>query len=78
MPEPIYEDMQVALDGQRKAFLAEGIVSAEARIDRIDRAINILKKHGSRLIEAMAADFGHRSWELCKQTDIDGSIVPLK
>ena len=78
MPEPIYEDMQLALDRQKKAFLAEVIVSAEARIDRIDRAINILKKHGSRLSDAMAADFGHRSWELSKQTDIDGSIVPLK
>ena len=78
MAEPIYEDMQAALDRQRKALLTEGVVSAETRIDRIDRAINILKKHGPRFGDAMAADFGHRSQELSKQTDIDGSIEPLK
>ena len=35
MPEPIYEDMQLALDRQKKAFLAEGIVSAEERNDQV-------------------------------------------
>ena len=73
-----YEDMRITLDRQRKAFLTEGVVSAAARIDRIDRAINILEKHGSRFGDAIAADFGHRSQELSKQTDIDGSIAPLK
>jgi len=77
MPEQ-YEDMRITLDRQRKAFLTEGVVSAAARIDRIDRAINILEKHGSRFGDAIAADFGHRSKELSKQTDIDGSIAPLK
>jgi|TARA_B100001093_G_scaffold503445_1_gene557838 coniferyl-aldehyde dehydrogenase len=78
MTNPTYEDMQIALDRQRKAFLTEGVVGAETRIDRIDRAINILEKHGSRFGDAMAADFGHRSRDLSKQTDIDGSIEPLK
>ena len=78
MTNTTYEDMQVALDRQRKAFLTEGVVGAETRIDRIDRAINILEKHGSRFGDAMAADFGHRSRDLSKQTDIDGSIEPLK
>jgi coniferyl-aldehyde dehydrogenase len=78
MTNPTYEDMQIALDRQRKAFLTEGVVGAEIRIDRIDRAINILEKHGSRFGDAMAADFGHRSRDLSKQTDINGSIEPLK
>jgi coniferyl-aldehyde dehydrogenase len=78
MTNTTYEDMQVTLDRQRKAFLTEGVVGAETRIDRIDRAINILEKHGSRFGDAMAADFGHRSRDLSKQTDIDGSIEPLK
>lgn len=78
MTNPTYEDMQVALDRQRKAFLTEGVVGAEIRIDRIDRAINILEKHGSRFGDAMAADFGHRSRDLSKLTDINGSIEPLK
>ena len=78
MTNPTYEDMHIALDRQRKAFLTEGVVGAEIRIDRIDRAINILEKHGSRFGDAMAADFGHRSRDLSKQTDINGSIEPLK
>ncbi len=76
--EPTQEDMQAILDRQKKAYLADGAVSAELRIDRIDRAINILKKHGTALSEAMAADFGHRSLDQSKMTDIDGAIGPLE
>ena len=76
--EPTQEDMQAILDRQKKAYIAEGAVSAETRIDRIDRAINILKTHGTKLNEAMAADFGHRSMDLSKMADIDSSIGPLE
>ena len=76
--EPTQEDMQAVLDRQKKAYLAEGVVTAKTRIDRIDRAIDILKKHGDKLSEAMAADFGHRSLEQSKVTDIEGPIAPLE
>lgn len=76
--EPTHEDMQAVLDRQRQAYLAEGVVTAKTRIDRIDRAINILKKHGDKLSEAMAADFGHRSLDQSKATDIEGPIAPLE
>lgn len=66
------------LERQRKSYLAEGEVSAATRIDRIDRAIALLETHGTRLCEAMREDFGHRSMEQSKLTDIDGSIGPLK
>ena len=75
--EPTQEDMQAVLDRQKSAYLAEGAVTATTRIDRIDRAIDILKKHGDKLREAMAEDFGHRSMEQSKLTDIDGSIGSL-
>lgn len=78
MAGPTLEDMQAVLGRQKQAYLAEGIVSAETRIDRLDRAINLLEKHGSGFADAMAADFGHRAMQLSKQTDIDGSIEPLK
>ena len=76
--EPTQADMQAILDRQKAAHIAEGVVTAETRIDRIDRAINILKQHGSKLSEAMAADFGHRSLDQSKLTDIDGAIGPLE
>ena len=76
--EPTQEDMQTVLDRQKQSYIAEGYVSAENRIDRIDRAINILEKNGEKLSEAMAADFGHRSLDQSQRTDIEGSVGPLK
>lgn len=76
--EPIQHEMQSVLERQKKAYLAEGAVTAETRIDRIDRAIDILKRNGERLTEAMAADFGHRSFDQSRATDIDGAIAPLE
>lgn len=76
--EPTQQDMQAVLDRQKKAYLAEGAVTASTRIDRIERAIDILTKYGDKLSEAMASDFGHRSLEQSKLTDIDGTIGALK
>ena len=76
--ELTYDDMKAILDRQKKSYIDEGVVTAETRIDRLDRAINILKKHGPALSEAMAADFGHRSLDQSKMTDIDGAIGPLE
>ena len=70
--------MEEILSNQKKAYIKEGEVSAATRVDRIDRAIDILANNGPKLCEAMAADFGHRSLEQSKLTDIDGSIGPLK
>lgn len=75
---PIKNDMVAVLERQRAAYLAEGHVTAGARIDRLQRAISILEKHGDRLCEAMDADFGHRSTDQSRLTDINGSIGPLK
>lgn len=74
----IRERMLSVLDHQRRSYLAEGEVTAETRIDRLKRAIAILEKHGGKLCEAMDEDFGHRSLQQSKMTDIDGSIGPLK
>lgn len=74
----IREHMMSVLDRQKKSYLQEGIVTAETRIDRIDRAINVLKQYGPKLIDAMAADFGHRAKPQSQQTDIGGSIGPLE
>ena len=52
--------MEEILSNQKKAYIKEGEVSAATRVDRIDRAIDILANNGPKLCEAMAADFGHR------------------
>ncbi|MDC3249384.1 coniferyl aldehyde dehydrogenase, partial [Porticoccaceae bacterium] len=43
--------MQAALQAQRDSYIAEGEVSAATRIDRIDRAINVLVKHSEAISE---------------------------
>jgi coniferyl-aldehyde dehydrogenase len=74
----IRQSMLEVLDRQKQDYLKEGVVSAKTRMDRIDRAIDLLKKYDSQLCEAMAADFGHRSLDQSKLTDVNGSIGPLE
>ncbi len=72
------EDMQALLDRQRQAYLAEGVVSTATRKDRIERAIKVLKDNETRFVEAMSADFGHRSEHQSLFTDIASCIGPLR
>ena len=74
----IQDGMMEILNQQKRAYLAEGEVSVATRIDRLDRSVALLKKYGPRFCEAMAGDFGHRSIEQSKMTDIDGAIGPLQ
>jgi coniferyl-aldehyde dehydrogenase len=80
--EPIISDiqisMQAALDAQRSSYLAEGFVSASTRIDRIDRAIDVLVRHAETISQAMNDDFGCRPRQVNLMTDVSGSIGCLK
>jgi coniferyl-aldehyde dehydrogenase len=46
---------------QRAAFVAEMNPSIAVRQDRLDRLAAMNEKHGTQIIEAIGADFGHRS-----------------
>lgn len=70
--------MRALLDRQRAAFLRDGPPSAEARIERIDRAIGLLADNVKAIEDAMIADFGHRSREQTSMTDTLPSISALK
>ncbi|MDA9368109.1 coniferyl aldehyde dehydrogenase [Paraglaciecola sp.] len=63
---------------QKKSYLDEGEVTAEARIDRINRAIDALVRNAERISEAMNADFGCRPRQVNLMTDVSGSIGCLK
>jgi len=78
MQETSKDSMQAVLDRQRKAYLAEGEVSNATRVDRIERAIDVLKKNEARFVDAMCEDFGHRSEHQSLFTDVAGSIGPLR
>ena len=72
------EQMNAALLAQRESYIKEGAVSAAVRIDRIDRAIDVLVRHAEAISEAMNADFGCRPRQVNLMTDVTGSIECLK
>lgn len=74
----IKQKMLARLQSQRDSYITEGFVSAETRIDRIDRAIDILVTHSEAISEAMNEDFGCRPRETNLMTDVTGSIECLK
>lgn len=72
------EQLTVLLDRQRRAFERDPVVSAETRIDRIDRVISLLVDNQGALCEATSADFGHRSLHQARMADIFGSLTSLR
>jgi len=71
-------ELQQILDAQREAYLAEGAVSLETRLDRLERAVGLVKSHERQLVEALCEDFGHRSEHQSLLTDVAGSVGPLR
>ena len=51
--DPITEGMMKVLEAQREDYINEGHVSAETRIDRLQRGINALSKHQDQLVEKL-------------------------
>lgn len=77
-PDASLDQMQELLSKQRASYLAEGVVSAATRNDRLERAVDLLINNADRLVEAMSADFGHRSEQQSLFTDVAASIGPLR
>lgn len=70
--------MRVALDAQKRANLSKGPPDARLRKDRLTRCIDLLIAHQDEFVEAMNADFGARSRDMTRLTDIAGALTPLK
>lgn len=63
---------------QRHACMNECLVSLATRLDRLDRAINLLMTHGDELADAMAADFSPRPQLMSMFSDIAPAIKSLR
>lgn len=74
----IEETMKAALDAQREDYIQEGVVTAETRIDRLQRAIDVLVKYSDELVDALNTDFTCRSREVSLLTDVGAGIAPMK
>lgn len=72
------QTMNSALQMQRDAYLSEGIVSAETRIDRLQRGVDVLIKYNERITDALNTDFTCRPREVTLLTDVGAAIAPMK
>lgn len=70
--------MESLLARQKAANIRAGAPTKAQRIDQLNRCIAILVDHGEDLVEALNTDFGARSRDATRLTDIAGSIGPLK
>ena len=52
-------DGATLLERQRAAFIAEGAVTARARLDRLGRALDLLVTLQQRFCDAVAEDYGN-------------------
>ena len=71
-------NMNLVLEKQKAAHIREGAPSAEVRIDRLNRAIGLLVDFQGEIEDALAKDFGHRSKDASRFTDVSASISALK
>lgn len=72
------ENIRAILDAQRSAFISNGTPNAQARIEWIDRVIGLLVDHEQQIVDAVAADFGHRSKDFSRVTEVASPIRALK
>lgn len=71
-------EMNHVLERQKAAHLRDGPWSADQRIERLNRCIDLLIGHQAEIAKAVSTDFGSRSPEATALTDVAGSIGPLK
>lgn len=66
------------LRAQRAAQQAEGIPSADTRIDRLRRLLALLERHEAKIVEAAASDFGYRSPQQTYFVEIMTTAKPIR
>ncbi|WP_223466278.1 MULTISPECIES: coniferyl aldehyde dehydrogenase [unclassified Pseudomonas] len=71
-------DIRTILEKQRAAFQAREPYTLEERCELLDRAIGLLVNHEQEIIEALSADFGHRSPGFSKGSEVLSPLATLK
>lgn len=71
-------EMLAVLEGQRRAFLADGPPSVAERRRRIDRLLSLVLDNADEFVDAMAADYGTRPKAGSLFTEILGMISVIE
>jgi coniferyl-aldehyde dehydrogenase len=78
LPDESAGDLDALLQAQRTATVAEGAPGAGVRIDRLNRAIDMLVSSQGPMCEALSHDFGQRPASLSRFMDILPAVNSLK
>ncbi len=78
MPDTPEEEIRRIIELQKRTHIQEGPMSAERRIDLINRTIHMMVDYQDKMVDALMADFGSRSPEGSLATDVGGTIGALK
>ena len=70
--------MRDAFDAQRAAFAADMNPSYEVRLDRLNRLYELTETIAPLLVQAISADFGHRSPHVTRLADIMMVLAAIK
>ena len=70
--------MEALLEKQRADFATEGFVSAETRLDRLNRALLLVHDNQTAIVNAIDQDFGNRSRHQSLMSDVYATMESLK
>ena len=76
--ESLRLNLMQTLQRQRDACLLNPVTPLDTRIDRINRAIDVVVRYSDKAADALHADFGSRPHQISKLVDVAASIEPLK
>jgi coniferyl-aldehyde dehydrogenase len=71
-------NMQSLLKQQQTSFREAGFPSVQLRIDRLDRLLAMIKKYDRQICDTIAEDFGARSYEMSRLTEVFTTIEQTK
>ena len=74
----ISSELNTLLERQKAAFLADGPVSYETRIKRLNKLIELLVDNQQALCDALDADYGGRSPRMSRMAEIMGAVNNAK
>jgi coniferyl-aldehyde dehydrogenase len=74
----LHMDLNELLACQREAFAADPNPGVHLRIDRLNRAIDLLLKHQKEICDAAEADYGRRPAMVTRVADVFPALMALK
>lgn len=70
--------MREIFETQRDAFREDGLVTAETRVDRLDRVRKMIARNQDAIIEACHRDFGNRSHHQSRMSEVLAVMIGMQ